>query len=606
MRISFLAVLVALAFSAPPQSRTFYVTPQGSDANRGTKTEPFRTIQHAADVAQAGDVIVVRGGIYRERVSPPRGGTSDAKRIVYEAAPGEKVVITGAEEVKHWARVKGDVWKTTLPNTFFGRFNPYSDVIHGDWFNSLGRIHHTGEVYLNGNGLIEAANLDEVMKPATGEALWFGEVDSEDTTIWAQFKGVDPNRQRVEINVRRTVFYPEKTGINYITVRGFTLEDAATQWAPPTAEQMGVIGPHWSKGWIIENNVIRNSTCSCVSLGKYGDRWDNTSANTAQGYVETIRRALANGWSKENIGHHIVRNNTIYDCGQAGIVGSMGAAFSTITGNTIHDIHVVRTFGGAEIAGIKFHGAVDTLIAHNNIYRAPLGLWLDWMAQGTRVMGNLFHDNGRDVFVEVDHGPFVFANNLLLSPASLMDNSEGGAYAHNLFGGGINVRAYDSRQTPFLKAHSTAIAGFHDNPRGDDRYYNNLFIGHADLSGYNNAPLPMRMDGNVYLDGAEPSKFDEHATVETNLDPGLRLVAKPDGLYLEMRFERSWIRTVPRKLVTTALLGRAVIPDLPYELPDGSPLRIDTDYFGKMRSLSAPTPGPFENPGTDELDLKVW
>jgi alpha-L-arabinofuranosidase len=93
----------------------------------------------------------------------------------------------------------------------------------------------------------------------------------------------------------------------------------------------------------------------------------------------------ADGWTKEKIGHHIVRNNSIYDCGKAGIVRSLGAAFSTVTGNSIHDIHVRRLFSGAEIAGIKFHGAIDVQIAHNQIYRTPLGLWLDWMAQGTRV-----------------------------------------------------------------------------------------------------------------------------------------------------------------------------------------------------------------------------
>ena len=66
----------------------------------------------------------------------------------------------------------------------------------------------------------------------------------------------------------------------------------------------------------------------------------------------------------------------------------MGAAFSTVTGNTIHDIHVRRTFSGAEMAGIKFHGAIDVQITRNHIYRTSRGLWLDWMAQGTRVSQN--------------------------------------------------------------------------------------------------------------------------------------------------------------------------------------------------------------------------
>lgn len=602
----FVAVLAVFSFSASVQATSFYVATNGSDKNRGTEAAPFRTIQHAADHAQPGDVIIVHEGFYRERISPPRGGTSDAKRIVYQAAPGERPVITGAEEVKHWEKVQENVWKTTLQNSFFGGFNPYSDLIHGDWFNPLGRQHHTGAVYLRGNWLAEAASLDEVMKPMAGDALWFGKVDSEKTTIWAQFKDVDPNQQPVEINVRQSVFYPQKTGINYITVRGFTLEDAATPWAPPTAEQIGVIGPHWSKGWIIEKNVIRNSICSGISLGKYGDQWDNTSANSAQGYVKTIDRALADGWSKENIGHHLIRNNTISNCGQAGIVGSLGAAFSIVTGNTIHEIHMRRTFSGAEMAGIKFHGAIDVEITHNHIYRTCLGLWLDWMAEGTHVSRNLFHDNDVDAFVEVDHGPFVFDNNLLLSSLSLRDNSQGGAYAHNLFAGFIRALPFDSRQTPFLKAHSTAVAGYHDNPRGDDRFYNNLFVQHADLSVYDNTPLPMTMKGNVFLDGAKSSGHEKDPLVLPNIDPKAKLQAKPGGLFLQIKFDKAWSEAGQHQLVTTALLGKASIPDLPYEQPDGAPIRIDTDYLGKARSETNPTPGPFERPGQGLLNIKVW
>ena len=163
-------------------------------------------------------------------------------------------------------------------------------------------------------------------------------MDKDHTTLWAQFRGVNPNEQLVEINVRRTVFYPERPGINYITVRGFILRHAATPWAPPTAEQVGLIGTHWSKGWIIENNEISHSRCSGVTLGKYGDGYDNTSANTAEGYVKTIERALKNGWNRETIGHHIVRNNTIHDCEQTGICGSLGGVFSQIVSNHIYNI----------------------------------------------------------------------------------------------------------------------------------------------------------------------------------------------------------------------------------------------------------------------------
>ena len=283
------AIFAVIAFQALQVllAAEFHVVPTGNDANAGTQAAPLRTIQHAADLAQPGDVVTVHEGIYREQVSPPRGGMSDAKRITYQAAPGEKVVITGSEVVKGWEKVGGDTWKVTLPNKFLGDFNPYADLIHGDWFGANGRAHHTGAVYLNGHWLNEAAKFDDVTKPAGKRPLWFGKADGDITMIWAQFKDVNPNEANVEINVRKTVFTPEKTGINYITVRGFTLRNAATNWAPPTAGQIGLVSAYWCKGWIIENNDIGYSRCSGIALGKYSDEWDNR-AESAEGYVGTL------------------------------------------------------------------------------------------------------------------------------------------------------------------------------------------------------------------------------------------------------------------------------------------------------------------------------
>ena len=85
----------------------YHVSINGKDTNDGSAKNPLLTIQRAADLAQPGDTITVHKGLYRERVNPPRGGTSDEKRIVYQAAPGEKVVITGSELVTGWKRSNG-------------------------------------------------------------------------------------------------------------------------------------------------------------------------------------------------------------------------------------------------------------------------------------------------------------------------------------------------------------------------------------------------------------------------------------------------------------------------------------------------------------------
>ncbi|NLX12385.1 MAG: xylosidase [Phycisphaerales bacterium] len=599
----FLTMALPVAFA-----REYHVSVKGDDASEGTIDKPLRSISAAARLAQAGDVITVHEGVYRERINPPRGGDSDQNRIVYQAAPGEKVILKGSEIIKGWEKVQNDTWKVTIPNGFFGDFNPYRDLIAGDWFNPMGREHHTGAVYRAGHWLTEAAELDEVLRPAGDRPLWFAKVDETHTTIWAHFKGGDPNKEEVEINVRRTVFYPEQPGVNYLSVRGFTMMHAATPWAPPTAEQIGLIGTHWSKGWIIENNDIRYSTCVGITLGKYGDQWDNTSQNKAEGYVKTIERALQNGWSKDIIGHHVVRNNLIAHCEQAGIVGSLGAAFSTVTGNVIHDIHVRQLFTGAEMAGIKFHAAIDTEISRNHIYRTVRGIWLDWMTQGTRVTRNLLHDNGprEDLFVEVNHGPFMVDNNLFLSPIALFDMSQGGAYVHNLFAGQIEQRPELKRETPYQKAHSTEVAGLCNTQGGDNRFHNNLFVHYNGLLPYDQAAMPGQMSGNVFLKGASPCRDEQHPLVPAEFDPMMKLSTGKDGVHLHIILDQAWAVQQSRRLVTTELLGKAKIPDLAYVQPDGSVYRIDTDYFGGSRNAANPFPGPFELPGGGKQLLKLW
>jgi hypothetical protein len=603
------------------------------------------TISAAAQVAQPGDVITVHEGTYRERMTPPRGGVSDEKRIVYRAAVNEKVEIKGSEVITGWKVFKKNVWKVTIPNTFFGDYNPYQDLITGDWFHRLGRDHHTGEVYLNGKSLYEMNILEGVLNPGPIRGIsgpevslgipdqegstytWYCESDKTSTYIYANFHDYNPNEELVEINVRESCFYPDKPGRNYITVRGFHMNQAATQWAAPTAEQIGLIGTHWSKGWIIEDNVISDSKCTGVTLGKDRKSGHNVclkdpSKGGAQHYNEVIVRALENGWSKETIGSHVVRNNTIFNCEQAGICGSMGGAFCQVTGNHIYDIWVKRQFSGFEIAGIKFHAAIDTVISNNRVQNTGRGIWVDWMAQGTRITGNLCYDNTLyDFFPEVNHGPYLVDNNIFLSEWAVRDMSQGGAYVHNLIAGGVHISPSD-RATPYHVPHSTQLVALKNILGGDNRFYNNIFV-EADaeipnrndpkaerkkgygLEVYNAVKLPMQIDGNMYYKGAKPCIKETNYAEEPDFDPGIEIVEQGKNVYLHMTVDNS-LKSLHSKLVTTQLLGKTVITDQAYENPNGSPLEIDTDYFGKKRNEANPTAGPFENPGDGKLALKVW
>ena len=160
--------------------------------------------------------------------------------------------------------------------------------------------------------------------------------------------------------------------------------------------------------------------------------------------------------------------------------------------------------------------------------------------------------------------------------------------------------------TPFLKPHSTEVVGLRDNPGGDDRYYNNLFVGRTDLSQYEAAKLPTMMDGNVFLNGSKPSKFEKDPVVQSSFDLALKLLREACGWQLDMKLPPALNRATGSRLVTTELLGKAVFPDAAFEQPDGSPYQIGRDYFDKRLDEANPGQGPFENSVQGSLKLKVW
>ena len=493
----------------------YYVDINAAEHGNGSKDKPFARINDAAQVAVAGDEVLVAPGIYREYVNPQNAGTED-QRIVYKSMQPLGAVITGAEPLTGWKPYEGDVWVTRVNNELFGAYNPYTTYVCGDWYFAP-TVRHTGAVFLGDQMLYETVTLEECVAgqvdpcswtPEESIYKWFTEQDGNETVIYANFQGKDPNREDVEFSVRRNCFMPDRTGVGFITLSGFNVRKAATTWAPPAAYQDGMVGPHWSRGWIIEDCEISNSKCCGISLGKYLDPENDMYFYTkhvkspTQMERDAVCRGQYHGWLKEKVGGHIVRRCNIHHCEQTGIVGRMGGVFSVIEDCHIHHICNSQQLGGAETAGIKLHAAIDVTIRRNHFHHCIIGVWCDWQAQGSRISGNLMHDNHRpegvqpakgamfscDVFIEVSHGPTLIDNNILLSKSSVSMPSEGIACVHNLMLGSFTLinAGVDSivngqrepRYTPYHIRHRTEVAGFMTILHGDDRIYNNIFIQH--------------------------------------------------------------------------------------------------------------------------------
>ncbi len=654
----------------------FHVNQRAPREGNGSMERPFRRISDAAALAQPGDEVLVYPGVYREQVSPRNGGTEE-QRITYRSVEPLGALITGAEEVSGWVKQDNGLWMIRVDNSIFGGYNPYTVEVYGDWYFSP-EIRHTGCVYFNDQAMYETQNMEECIagetypcswEPEKSIYKWHSVQDGNETVIYANFHDADPNANKVEINVRRRCFFPEETGRGYITFSGFKVEKAATNWAPPAAFQDGMVGPHWSRGWIIEDCEISHSKCCGISLGKYCDpendhyfTYKHVKSPT-QMERDALCRGQYHGWLKEKVGSHIVRRCHIHHCEQTGIVGRMGAVFSIIEDNHIHHINNMRELGGAEIAAIKLHAAIDVTMRRNHIHHCSMGIWCDWQAQGTRITQNLMHDNQRparcpmneggmesqDIFVEVSHGPTLIDNNILLSQISLRFATQGVAMVHNLmlgtftFVGGGTGRRY----TPYHIRHRTEVAGFMHFLHGDDRFYNNIFVQGFDPNGeirrgepkehericgtwqfdeyptydewiswfdmdnprpdmhvlgkYHEYHLPVWAKNNVYLGGAKPWKHEEKPLV-LDEKPCVELT-EADGKPVLKTNVYDLIGGFRGGMINSDILGCAFEPEQRFEQPDGSEIVFDRDYLGNHRGIGV-LPGPFAT--AEDAQKPLW
>ena len=154
-------VIVIALLAGPAHATDYYVATNGSNSNSGTSlASPFLTIQQAANAAQAGDNVFVRGGTYRETVTAARSGTASAP-ITFQPYQNEQVTITGLDPLNSgWTQSSGSIWQNS-------------------------NVAATSQVFLGGQAMIEArstnsgynnplrrtySTVDSATNPASG--LW--------------------------------------------------------------------------------------------------------------------------------------------------------------------------------------------------------------------------------------------------------------------------------------------------------------------------------------------------------------------------------------------------------------------------------------------------
>ena len=376
--------------------------PRASDLNEGTISQPFKTINAAAQAATPGTRVLIHAGTYRETVQPALGGLGPEKMISYEAYQGEEVLIKASVEVKDfkpsvgWRLFPGfmpgavslegiRVWEIELNPDDFKGYNPFCavNILHDRLFIEYDKTDMT--TYLNRRGMVFVDG-----KPMKQVPLYY-QLSQNENAYWVEANGQkvhirlpgdgDPKEHVIELSNREQCFAPKEPFLSYIRVKGLTLAHAATGAPVP---QRGSLSCYRGHHWIIEDCIIDWSNATGIDCGN-----------------ECWHHPFDEG---KTIGYTIIRRNTIKDVGVCGIAGMF------VSNLLIEDNYIVGTGWQRmelswEAGGVKVHNAVNSLI-RRNIIQECIGcdaLWMDVGNENCRVTSNLFVDgiNSREhIFIE--------------------------------------------------------------------------------------------------------------------------------------------------------------------------------------------------------------
>ncbi|MFC1713911.1 right-handed parallel beta-helix repeat-containing protein [Candidatus Poribacteria bacterium] len=415
-------------------SRTWIVNqkhPAADDSNPGTEDKPLLTISAAAGQAQPGERVLIKGGVYRECVRPARGGLGPDRMISFEAAENEEVIVDGAEVIESgWRKSEGwrgprnrdvddvPVWTVRMPRSWFVGSNPFTVLnkivaASGGGYDvtKVDRIEiyflRRGMVFQNGRFMKQVSNYSELFD---SPGAFFP--DPTGLVLHVRpFGDADPNQCLFDATAREQWFCPDEAGFGYIRIKGINFRYAGNGF--PFVPQDGAVSANRGHHWIIEDCHFSWANGIGVELGRRDARMD---------------------WAEVH-GHHIVRRNTVTDCGICGMA-SLGLLNSLVEDNLIERCcwhNVERQY---ESAGIKFHHVHNSLIRRNVIRNTQYGagVWLDFDNINSRFTQNVIINTTTrfgGLFLEASHEANMVDNNIIWN-AKPNDGSGGnGIYCHD-------------------------------------------------------------------------------------------------------------------------------------------------------------------------------
>lgn len=560
------------------------VADNGGDGSFGS---PFKHIDQGAAIAEAGDIVRIETGIYRECVKPVNGGTAEA-RIIYEAAPGADVVVKGSEVVNGWVSITEKTHAVAITPELVGDYNPFA--IHPP----LKSERVLGQVFLEGLPLTEKFSIEDV---ETYSRSWT--VSAAGDTVYANFAGNDPNQSMVELAVREQIFAPATYNLGYITVRGITFEHSANnyphlKYKSDGVPEKGAVSTGGGHDWIIENCTVRYSKTLAIDFGIQG-----IPVLLDAGYGDVITGDRNLYVEIGRIGHHIIRNNIIEYAGDGGLV-AYWSPFCRIENNILRNCNYLD-FGGYATAVIKPLFFIEGILEGNYLYdnRGDY-IWVDNGYQRSRITRNVLRGsrNSVGIWCEMGHGPLLIDNNVFLGTKMQHSDGAGAVLVHNMFykcgdtrwatwSPGRHPGVYDTITCEQLEAPVAELKHYH--------YYNNIFVD----NGLNlREGETIKGDYNVHLDGAQPDDLEGTNSLVSSTPTDFSTTASDEEVTISFSVD-SDLFSMSNPLITPSYIGG--MPPAGFKIDS-----IAGEFFAAPLPNANPHPGPFQNLVEGTNEFTVW
>ncbi|MBP3962605.1 fibronectin type III domain-containing protein [Paenibacillus lignilyticus] len=506
-----LSVLIALSvYVTGPQianaATSYYVATTGSDTNSGTQASPFKTIQKAASIAVAGDTVIIRGGTYRETITPANSGSA-GNLITYQAYTGETVTVSGADAVTAgWSVHSGSVYKATTTLGLGAENQVFVNgemMIEARWPNITDqdavlsnpqfRTAAGGSVtQVSDSGLTQAAGY------YTGARIW---VDAPNH--WVAQTSVITNSAvgSVTFNTVPSDAVPG-AGSRYYLYGKLNLLDTAKEWYY-SAGTLYLQAPGGGSPTNVEVkarqyafNLANKSYIQIKGLKLFASSisTNNSNNNIMDGidakYV-THTNTPGYAWGDDTTGIQIKGNNNVlknsqvaYSSGNCVVVTGSG---NSVVNNEIHECD----YNGTDDAGIyvsSYYTAPNTLLAYNTIYKTGRGAILPKTTSAVRITYNdISHfstlmDDAGAIYVfrtdgagsEIDHNYIHDGDEGLVSGIYLDNGSSNFLIHHNVM---WNLALGFAMNPPshFNLIYNNTLYGIEGIMGGDDYYSFQIF-----------------------------------------------------------------------------------------------------------------------------------